>query len=316
MVFKKILGALGVGGPSVDTVLANPQVQPGAELTGEVRITGGNHEVSIEHITLSLLTHVHSEHGAQAVEFHRAVVAGQFLLQAGENRAVPFMLPLPWEAPITDIYGQHLHGMNLGVRTELSVAKAVDKGDLDAVSVHPLPAQQRVLDAFPQLGFHFKKADLEPGHTHGLHQQLPFYQEIEFYPPAEFAGQLNEVELTFVTNPSELVVVLEADKRGGFFSSGQDAFGRIHVTHEQAMTTDWAGELIRWLHHVTERRHQYPTFPKGPGYAHGSPYQGHHDHRRGPGMGGIVAGAAGGLVGGMILGEVFEESGEEFFGDE
>lgn len=313
MVFKKILGALGVGGPSVDTVLADPQVQPGADLTGEIRITGGKHEVTIEHIALSLVTHIHSEHGAQAVEFHRAVVAGQFLLHAGESRVVPFVLPLPWEAPITDVYGQHLHGMNLGVRTELSVAKAVDKGDLDAVSVQPLPAQQRVLEAFSQLGFHFKKADLEHGHIHGLHQQLPFYQEIEFYPPAQFAGQINEVELTFVTNPGELVVVLEADKRGGFFSSGQDAFGRIQVTHEQAMTTDWAGELIGWLHQISERRHQYPASPKGPGYGQ---YGDHHGHRRGPGMGGIVAGAAGGLVGGMILGEAFDEAGEEFFGDE
>ena len=29
MVFKKMLAAFGVGGPSVDTVLATPVVQPG-----------------------------------------------------------------------------------------------------------------------------------------------------------------------------------------------------------------------------------------------------------------------------------------------
>lgn len=313
MVFKKILGALGVGGPSVDTVLAEPRVEPGADLTGEVRITGGKHQVSIEHIALSLVTHVRSEHGPQTVEFHRAVVAGHFLLDAGEDKVVPFVLPLPWESPITEVYGQHLHGMNLGVRTELSVAKAIDKGDLDLVSVQPLPAQQRVLEAFSQLGFRFKKADVERGRIHGLHQQLPFYQEIEFYPPAQFAGQVNEVELTFVTSPSELVVVLEADKRGGFFSSGQDVFGRIHVTLEQAMTTDWAAELSGWLHQIAERRHQHFGSAKGYGGGH---YGGHDEHRRGPGMGGIVAGAAAGLAGGMIMGEVLDGGGDEFFGDE
>lgn len=309
MVFKKILGALGVGGPSVDTVLADPRVRPGGDLAGEVRITGGSQEVTIEHIALSLVTHIHSEHGPQPVEFHRAVVAGQFRLHAGENRVVPFVLPMPWEAPITDVYGNHLHGMNLGVRTELAVAKAVDKGDLDAISVQPLPAQERVLEAFSQLGFHFKKADLERGHIQGLHQQLPFYQEIEFYPPAQFAGQVNEVELTFVTSPRELVVVLEADKRGGFFSSGQDVFGRFHSTHEQAMATDWAAQLTGWLQQVADRRHHYQASSKGHDY-------GHHGHHRGPGMGGIAAGVAGGLVGGMILGEAFDEVGEEFFGDE
>jgi sporulation-control protein len=308
MVFKKILGAMGLGGPSVDTVLATPRLQPGAHLTGEVRIAGGNHEVTIEHVALSLVTQVHTEHGANAVEFHRVVVAGQFRLHADENQVIPFALPLPWEAPITEVYGRHLHGMNLGVRTELSVAKAVDKGDLDPVAVEPLPAQHRVLEAFAQLGCQFKKADLERGHIHGLHQQLPFYQEIEFYPPAQFTGRINEIELTFVASPEELVIVLEADKRGGFFSSGQDVVGRFHVTHEQAMTIDWAAELTRWLTQIAESRHQHMA----PGYGH----PGHYEQRRGPGMGGIVAGAAAGVVGGMVMGEVLEEAGGDFFGDE
>ncbi|NUP81268.1 MAG: sporulation protein, partial [Nonomuraea sp.] len=67
------------------------------------------------------------------------------------------------------IGGQHLAGMALGVRTELAVAEAVDKGDLDEVAVEPLPSQLRVLEAFP---------------------------------PARYAGVLGEVELTFVADPA------------------------------------------------------------------------------------------------------------------
>jgi sporulation-control protein len=305
MVLKKMFGALGVGGPSVDTVLANPQARPGANLPGEVRVTGGNQEVTIEHVTLSLAATVRTEHGGQQVEFHRSVVAGQFRLAAGENRTIPFTLPLPWEAPITDVYNQHLHGVNLGVRTELAVAKAVDKGDLDAVSVQPLPSQQRVLEGFARLGFRFKKADLEHGHIYGVHQQLPFYQEIEFYPPNQFAGGINEVELTFVTDPHQLVIVLEADKRAGFFTQGHDAFGRIQVSHEQAMNTDWAAEINAWLNQLVQSRQQ-TMFP-----GHGP-----HGRRQGPGMGGIVAGAAAGVVGGMVLGEMLDDAGEEFFGED
>jgi sporulation-control protein len=305
MVLKKMFGALGIGGPSVDTVLANPQARPGADLNGEVRITGGNHEVTIEHVALGLVAAVHTENGAQQVEFHRTAVAGQFGLAAGEHRTIPFTLPLPWEAPITDVHNKRLHGVNLGVRTELAVAKAVDKGDLDPVSVQPLPSQQRVLEGFAQLGFRFKKADLEPGRIHGVPQQLPFYQEIEFYPSSQFAGRINEVELTFVTDPQQLTVVLEADKRGGFFTPDHDAFGRIQLSHQQAMTTDWAAELTAWLDQVIQTR-QHMAVP-----AHG-----HYGHRRGPGMGGVVAGAAAGIVGGMVLGEMLEDGGEEFFGDE
>lgn len=42
----------------------------------------------------------------------------------------------------------------------------------------------------------------------------------EFFPPAQFADRVQQVELTFVANPHELYVVLEADRRGGMFSSG------------------------------------------------------------------------------------------------
>ena len=42
MVFKKMLGAFGVGGPSVDTVLTDPNTRPGAVLHGEVRLQGGS----------------------------------------------------------------------------------------------------------------------------------------------------------------------------------------------------------------------------------------------------------------------------------
>ncbi|MDI5979868.1 sporulation protein [Amycolatopsis magusensis] len=41
MVFKKMLQKMGVGGPSVDTVLHEPRGRPGASLAGEVRLAGG-----------------------------------------------------------------------------------------------------------------------------------------------------------------------------------------------------------------------------------------------------------------------------------
>ncbi|MCI2416936.1 sporulation protein [Saccharopolyspora sp. K220] len=318
MVFKKLLGALGVGGPSVDTVLQHSHVRPGEHLAGEVRITGGNQDVTIEHIALGLVTRIETEHGDHeghaGVEFHRVVVGGRFQLAEGENTTIPFELPVPWETPITSVYGQHLHGMVLGVRTELAIAKVADKGDLDPISVEPLPAQEKVLEAFSQLGFHFRSADLEHGHLHGVHQELPFYQEIEFYPPPQFAGRINEVELTLIASPHGLDVVLEADKRGGFFTPSHDAFGRFHVTHEEALTTDWAGQIHGWLEQAAERR--------GAMGGHGHHGYGHHDdhHHHGSGMGGMIAGAAlgagAGIVGGMIAGEVIDEVGDFFEGDE
>ncbi|MGM1061480.1 sporulation protein [Saccharothrix sp. Mg75] len=312
--FKRMLSAFGVGGPSVDTVLDTPHAQPGQVITGQVRIQGGSAEAKIDQVVLSLVTRVEVEHGDHEFggvsEFLRVPVAQGVRVAPNQSVSIPFQLPVPWETPITAVEGQPLPGMTVGVRTELVISGAPDKGDLDPVLVGPLPSQDRVLQAFGQLGFQFRSADVEAGRIHGVHQELGFYQEIEFFPPAQFAGRVNQVELTFVTSPHELVVVLEADKRGGVFSSGGDVFGRFHASHQDALHTDWASVIGQWVAQVAERG-GHNAYGR-PGYAH----QGHHGHRRGPGMGGVVAGAAAGVVGGMIIGEAlddaFEDGGEAF----
>jgi sporulation-control protein len=332
VVFKKMMRAFGVGGPTVDTVLANPNTRPGLALEGQVRIAGGDHDVAIDGVVLGLVTRVESEHGDNLIEFHRLPVAGAFQLRKGEQRDLPFSFPMPWETPITDVYGQRLHGMTMGLRTELAVAKAVDKGDLDHVAVHPLPAQERILDAFARLGFRFKSADLEHGAIYGVRTTLPFYQEIEFYPPPQYAGAINEVEVTFIADPQGVEVVLEFDKRGGFLAPGHDSYGRFRVSHADADTTDWTAVVEQW---VSEAAGRYQGLRAAGGFGgHGAPgygapgygghggygHGGHHGHYRrghggGMGMGAMAAGVAGGVVGGMILGEAMEEVFEDDGGD-
>jgi sporulation-control protein len=324
VVFKRMLGAFGVGAPSVDTVLAAARIQPGGMLSGEVRLKGGDFDAEIEHITLGLVARVEIEHGdgegAGLGEFSRAQVSGPFLLRKGEDKVIGFQMPVPWEAPISEIGGQHLNGMALGVRTELAIAKAVDKGDLDEVAVEPLPSQLRILQALLELGFHFKSADLEAGRLYGVHQELPFYQEIEFYPPGGHHG-VGEVELTFVASPHGLEVILEADKRAGRYSG--DAIGRFTISHDDAMRTDWPSELDRWLAGLT----QYGPSSHHSGYGHSEHHGDHHDgyghsqhhghheqhheHRSGPGMGAVVAAGAAGVVGGFVAAEIVEEIFEE-----
>nr|WP_164397129.1 sporulation protein [Streptomyces harenosi] len=326
MVFKRLLGSLGVGGPTVDTVLDPGPVRPGGALTGQVHLKGGSADFDIEHITLELVARVEAEHeegeSEGVVAFERFTVGGGFRLAGGEHRSVPFSVPLPWETPITELHGQPL-GIVLGVRTELSVAGARDKGDLDPLTVGPLPAQEAVLEAFGQLGFGFKSADLELGRIGGTGQQLPFYQEIEMTPSPQYAAQVDEIELTFLAHPGGMEVVLEADQRGGFFSSGHDTLTRFTVGHQDVR--DWNAEVDGWVRRLVGNRtpHASPV-----AYGHGDPYVSHgpgghhHDagHRSGPGMGtAVAAGAAGlavGVVGGMVAAEAVDEIGDFFEGDE
>ncbi|MFF1697767.1 sporulation protein [Streptomyces sp. NPDC058257] len=334
MVFKRLLGSLGVGGPTVDTVLDPGPVLPGGDLNGQVQLRGGGADFDIEHITLELVARAEVERedgeGEGAVVFDRFTVGGGFRLAEGEERGVPFSVTLPWETPITELYGQGL-GIVLGVRTELSVAGAKDKGDLDALAVRPLPVQEAILEALGQLGFGFRSADLEYGHIAGTGQRLPFYQEIELTPSSRYAHAVNEIELTFLPFPGGMDVILEADKRGGLFSGGHDTVTRFTVGHDGVGHQDWNALVDGWIKQLVEHRGAHASHSS---YGHGDPYgsahgQGgrHHDqhdhegHRRaGPGMGTVVAaGAAGlavGVVGGMVAAEVVDEVGDFFEGDE
>lgn len=257
MAFKKLLASLGAGGASVETVLTEVNVVPGGVVQGEVRIQGGSVNQQIEGLSVGLQAKVEVEGGDQEykqdVEFTKVRLGGAFEVQAGAVHTVPFGLEIPWETPITVIDGQPLRGMNIGVTTELAIARAVDSGDLDPISVHPLPAQKALLDAFLQLGFRFKNADLERGHIRGTRQKLPFYQEVEFYPPAQYRG-LNQVELSFVADENAMDVVLEMDKKPGLFSEGSDTFRSFQVGLHDYQGTDWAAYLNQWLAEVGSKR--------------------------------------------------------------
>ncbi|MCF3105097.1 sporulation protein [Streptomyces roseoverticillatus] len=260
MGFKKLLASLGAGGASVETVLFEENVVPGGVVQGEVRIQGGSVAQAIQGLSIGLQARVEVEGDdseyKQDVEFTRMQLGGAFEVQAGAVHTVPFGLEVPWETPVTTFLGRHLTGMNVGVTTQLAIARAVDSGDLDPVNVHPLPAQQAILDAFGQLGFAFKSADLERGHIRGTRQRLPFYQEIEFRAPSQYRG-LNEVELSFVADDREMDVVLEMDKKPGLFTEGSDTYRSFTVDLHAYGQTDWAAYLNQWLAEVGGRRNWF-----------------------------------------------------------
>jgi len=324
MVFKKLLGAIGAGGPSVDTVLPDEPVLPGGSLAGHVHLEGGSSDAEIEQIVLELVARVEAEtqdgEHEEAVVFERVTVGGGFRLSEGERKSIPFSLVLPWETPLTELHGQPL-GIVLGVRTELQIAGARDKGDVDPLRVGPLSVQEAVLEALGQLGHEFRSADLELGHIHGTGQQLPFYQEIELAPPAQYSHAVGEVELTFLPHPAGVEVVLEADRRDGLFAGGHDAVNRHSVSHAEAGSTDWMAVVDGWVRQLIDHHGPHSQYahhdPHHGEFAHGDSHShgGHHGSSR-PGMGtAIAAGAAGvavGVAGGLVAAEVVDEIGDAF----
>ncbi|GAA1516786.1 hypothetical protein GCM10009677_57610 [Sphaerisporangium rubeum] len=242
--FRKLMAAFGAG-VEVDTVLRTTHVRPGGLLEGTVRFQGGSSDHRVDAITVDFTAVVEVEQGDNEYRttypFMRSQVSGPFDLRAGESRSLPFSVHVPWETPLSSVGGHPLHGMRLGVATELSLAGALDKGDLDPLYVEPLPEQAHLLAALDRMGFRFKRADLEKGTLRG--STLPFFQEIEYYASPDWRRHFNELELTFIAGPHSMDVILEADTRGGFLTSSHDVYNRFRVTYG-----DHPGTIQQALH--------------------------------------------------------------------
>ncbi|WP_445518552.1 sporulation protein [Streptomyces sp. NEAU-174] len=253
MVFKRVLGSLGVGGPVVDTVLDREPVRPGGVVRGRVRLRGGGGACDLDHLALELIAGVEAGYGGEGHEggvvFDRLRLGGGFRLDAREHREIPFTIHIPWETPLTEVSGQPL-GVVLGVRVELAAAGAKDHGDPEPLIVRPLPIQEAVLGALGRLGFGLVAADLRLAHIAGTGQRLPFHQEIELTPAPQYLHAVNEIALTLLTGADGMEVVLEADKRG----RGAGTLGRHTVRHEDLERRDWPGEVDSWIRALIESR--------------------------------------------------------------
>jgi sporulation-control protein len=256
--FQKVLATFGSGGAKIDARLLDAAAAPGRPLHGEVLLLGGEVDQEIKGLAVTLLARVRLPGGiAEDLPFGTRHLVGSEVIRAGQQIRVPFELPLPWETPVTSVYGKPLTGMAVGVRAELDLAAAVsDPFDADAVAIEPLPAQKRVLDAVSRLGFTFREAILEQGRVDGADQQLPFFQEIRFAPSPRFASVFSQVAVTFLTSGERTDVVLEVTKRvrvsktGGFGGRGQDFLGMFTVRPD----VDWEKQLAAWLDQVARPR--------------------------------------------------------------
>jgi len=263
--FQKVLASFGSGGARIDARLVDRSVFPGRPLRGEVLLTGGEVDQEINSLAVTLLARVEIPGGHEAktedLTFGTQQIVGRENIRAGQEVRVPFEMQLPWETPISSVFGKPLAGIAVGLQTHLDLANSVtDPQDVDSAAIEPLPAQKRILDAFSRIGFTFTGAALEQGRINGANQQLPFFQEIRFAPSPRFAPVFTSVAVTFLSAPSETQVVLEVTKRvrvsksGGFGGRGQDFLGLFKLDHAAIERVKWEPQIEGWLHEMAKPR--------------------------------------------------------------
>lgn len=187
-------------------VLDERGVRPGTMAAGHVQVGGGRRELAIDAVTVTLMTEV----SGVEVDVLRCQVSAGFTLAAGRSRAIPFEQPMPWETPFTALAGEHLAAVPVRLRTTVTVAgEALDVG-VTPVTVHPTPAQWRVLDALRELGWTFPHSEVRQGTIPGVRQSDPFLQWVECAAPRT-SGRLR---LASVANPVGADVLIDAGSAG------------------------------------------------------------------------------------------------------
>ncbi|MCI2254764.1 sporulation protein [Domibacillus sp. PGB-M46] len=234
--FNKALASIGIGNAKVDTKLERTKYTAGDVMRGVVEVKGGNVAQQVDSIYVSVMTTYVRETDDRKVVEEAAVVKEKlnepFTINPGEVREFPLQLTLPYETPVTQ--GK----TRVWVATGLDIKQAVDPADKDYIDVHPTVMAEEVLDGVRALGFRLREVECE----HARLTKYPFVQEFEFVPvTGEYAGKLDELEVSFLQQSKEEVeILLQVDRRarglGGFLSEamGTDETNiRLRISRQQ-----------------------------------------------------------------------------------
>ncbi|HIW64184.1 MAG TPA: sporulation protein [Candidatus Stackebrandtia excrementipullorum] len=243
MVLRKLTAALAAG-VTVDTVLNDASAVAGGTVSGEVLLTGGRTDHRVQHIALDLqVVADNSDSGEQS--FHRHLMATDLSLETESVHALPFRFDLPADTPVNGFATESVPGVRIGVVTELALERAFDKGDLDPLTIQPLPAQAAVLTAADALGFAFHRSLIV---SRGLPTStLPFRQKFEYWPTGEFAKAFTVMRLAFHCTTDAAEVYVEAEKTEGDASTGGRAGTHMRLRHDEDNAVDVLREELRNL---------------------------------------------------------------------
>jgi sporulation-control protein len=252
-VFKGVRAFVDGSVPSVVLTLATPVVHPGEDVRGCVHLRGGQEDVLIGRVAVGLaaegpreLTQAdRREHDLSPTwrdVLGRVVARQDAWLPAGQRLDVPFTLALPWTAPATAV-GTAVLPVTAEVWTELVVHDARDESTRRPLVIQPLPSQNRVLDAFGQLGATFATGDVLRARVPGVAAGTAV---LEFTPPLRYA-QLVEVGVAFVADPGNLRVIVTAKKYRSWLQPDSVVVGDFHLPHEDVWRVDWAAAIDRCM---------------------------------------------------------------------
>ncbi|WLD93221.1 sporulation protein [Alkalihalobacillus sp. AL-G] len=236
---NRMLASVGIGSAVVDTKLEGNTFYAGETIEGVVEIKGGKVDQHIDEINLYLMTqYVREVDDRKVTQSHTLdsfQVAQDITVSEGEQKKIPFKLPLPLDVPVT------IGKTPVWLKTGLDIKQAVDPKDEDYITIKPTELSEKVLDAIEQLGFRLRKSSCVHVKRH-LQNNRPFVQEFEFIPTSgPFNRDLDELEVVFFPEQDRVRLMIEVDKRGkGLFGLLEEA---LDVDEQKSMLTITRAEV-------------------------------------------------------------------------
>ena len=203
-IFDKFLPALGIGGATVDTRLADSEVTAGSFLRGDVCIQGGKTEQEIKDIVLILkaeyMQRMSGETTLKQVEdLVKIRVAQNLTIKPKQEVCLPFQLEVPLTAPVS------LLEQNVWLHTDLDVLWAVASEDRDYIDVQPHPYMKKILDILDgPMDFVLKTIETK---DFQYVSKTPDYTQIFVYlPPGPYRRYCEKLKVWFAFQPNGIQV--------------------------------------------------------------------------------------------------------------
>ncbi|WP_238018936.1 sporulation protein [Dactylosporangium sp. AC04546] len=215
--------------------LHEPCVRPGTMAPGRLHVVAGARVVDVEKAVLGVATGT----GSTVI---RHQVAGRFGLPARRSRSIPFLLPIPWETPVS--WPEAPAVLTLRTRVAVAGGPAVDTAaDLE---VHPTLAHHRLVRAVTAAGFGLLRSGLAFTPLPGVRRSMPYFQDLTFQSHRPSGGG---VRVAVVANPVGLDAVVTAAGRRRLVAVRHDdeqaALRRLTEWLRFAVAAEWQLQRCR-----------------------------------------------------------------------
>lgn len=230
--FKKMLASFGKGSATVDLVLSSSKVALGSQIEGYLLVQGGIVDQTINKIEvqfyMELVTH------GKSYPYLLALIPFEpsFVIKAGEQKKIPFRLPLPTDLPLSSKMVRYYF------LTHLDIASGIDSSDQDPIEIIAPYSLEQVISAFYKLGFQ------EKPESRSLNEQTQFFA---FVPTTFLYGKVTKLEFAVSLEEEMIRLWLELEAPGVFRT--KEIKHEITIRYELTNDLD---ALVRYLRQLLE----------------------------------------------------------------